>query len=452
MRVCCYLLMGMFLCALPIRSAETNGIDSAKLAFNVKTLGDAYDKVGRRNPAWDEDARRSLTLFAQRRATTNGLSVELEKELTTRLSGAMARKCDDPMIRYLYVRDVFTKTSSAQKSAAAFREMAAALEKSGYPDIRKFYALYWTWHWMREAGSFESEIPAVLTKTTTYLAKALESKELPAFEGDAACDLLLTAVWEDVDDAVWRCYEKLEPALTQHWKNSSWALLIKGRAYLSHAWQARGRGAASTVSAEAGREFDARLGTAAAALEAAWALNPRDSRICLAMLRVDMGHSRGRKHFEMWFQRGMKVAPGNWDLCSAKLEYLRPRWYGSVKEMVDFGRECTMNTNWSGGVRLLLAEAHVKVSQEIVDESKRTAYLDHPRVWADIKFAYEQFFKLYPKEVSYRHSYARYASWCGQWQEVLNQVKLFPYTNYAYFGGLADFNSMVQNAAGQLKK
>jgi len=120
--------------------------------------------------------------------------------------------------------------------------------------------------------------------------------------------------------------------------------------------------------------------------------------------------------------------------------------------MIDFGRECTANTNWSGGVRLMLADAHYEASREIQDKEERAAYWKQPNVWKDVTFAYEQFFKLYPQEVGYRYNYAMYASRCGQWQEFLTQVKLFPSTNYAYFGGMDRFNEMVRYAQEHVKQ
>ena len=170
------------------------------------------------------------------------------------------------------------------------------------------------------------------------------------------------------------------------------------------------------------------------------------------MERVELGQGKGRDQLETWFERGMKIDPVNYDLCYAKLEYFRPRWYGSIKKMIDFGRECTTNTNYTGSVRLMLADAHYEASREIQDDGQRKAYWMGTNVWPDIQFMFEHFFKLYPEEVGYRHKYARYAVRCEQWQEFKNQTKLFPSTNYAHFGGVDRFNQMVNYADGQIKK
>jgi hypothetical protein len=134
-----------------------------------------------------------------------------------------------------------------------------------------------------------------------------------------------------------------------------------------------------------------------------------------------------------------------------KLEYLRPRWYGSIKDMIDFGRQCTQNTNWITTARLLLVDAHYEVSREIQDRRERAAYWKQPEVWPDIKETYDQWFKLYPKDSYLRQYYARYAAWCGHWPEFEAQMKLSSSTNYDIFGGVEQFNRMMQDAQAHRK-
>lgn len=195
-----------------------------------------------------------------------------------------------------------------------------------------------------------------------------------------------------------------------------------------------------------------RLQIAADALEKAWSLNPNDQRICLEMMQVELGQGKGRERLELWFERGMQLDPSNWELCNAKLEYLRPRWYGSIEEMIKFGRECTLNTNYTDYARLMLAEARVQASMEIFDDKARAEYWKSKEVWSDIQFAFEQYFKLFPNDDRYRKNYAKYAGWCGQWPEVLHQVSLFTSTNYEYFGGIDKFNGLVNFARQQVNK
>ncbi len=136
-------------------------------------------------------------------------------------------------------------------------------------------------------------------------------------------------------------------------------------------------------------------------------------------------------------------------ICREKLEYLRPRWYGNIKEMIDFGRECVQNTNWTGGVRLMIVDAHYDVSQEIQDDHERAAYWTQPNVWADIQSAYQQYAKLYPSATAYHEYYPLYAARCGKLDEFLRQIRQAPTTNYNLFGGMDRFNRIMERAEQQ---
>jgi hypothetical protein len=433
-----------------VLGAATNDFDPGALAYNLKTTVGAYAQVGRRNPAWDTDVRKCLTAFAHLRSRTNGTSSEFVDELEKTLPRCAQVQCDDPMIRYLHTRFIYSGGHSDSENASAFQQVATVLQGSDYPAIRKFYADLWAARTLKSADAKSPEITNLLAAASAHLAKALADQDMPPREIDECCDQLMSVPWWP-EPTRWTCYRAFESPLTNRMGQSEVALLAKGRAYLSYGWQARGTGYADTVTDDGWRMLAERLSTAADAFEKAWTLNPRDPRLCLEMMRVELGQQQGRARMELWFQRGMNLAPDGYDLCYEKLEYLRPRWNGSIEEMVKFGRECTKNTNWTGVVRLMLAQAHYEASREIQDRQQRAAYWQQPKVWADVRFAFERFFKLCPDMVGWRHDYARYAYWSGQWQEFLNQTKLFPSTNVAFFGGAERFSQMVRTAQEQAK-
>lgn len=425
--------------------------DSEKLAYNLKTTVHAYESVGKTNVAWDTEAKRGLMAFARLRSVTNSPGFEFIGELKAVLPVLRSKGCDDPLIRYLQARFDVDGTRSAREVADGYQRAASSLEASEYPALRKFYAAAWAYRETREAVAKDPELPSLLNAASTQLAKALDDRSMPVVEADEATEMLLSSFyWANPES--WDCYQRLEPSLTNVWTGTALAERVKGQAYLAYAWQARGSGYADTVSKQGWRLFSERLRTAEESLEAAWKLDPNDVRICLTMVRVELGQGKGLARLDTWFQRGMKLDPSNYALCRAKIEYLRPRWYGSIRKMIEFGRECTFNTNYQGSVRLWLADAHFEASREIQDDQERKAYWQQKDVWPDVKVTFEQFFKLYPEETGYRHNYARYAYRCRQWPEFLNQVKLFPSTNHAYFGGLDLFNQMVEYAERQTRE
>jgi len=431
-------------------AAPAPALDPERLAFNLKTTVESYETVGRTNAAWDAEAKQCLTAFARMRSTTNGVIQGFTEELKGVLPNLQRKRCEDPMIRYLALRFVVSDSQPLDEIASGYQEAARALQGSGYPFLRKFYAALWAYRATRNLDSRSSSLPSLLDTATTNLARALEDRSMPAREADEATETLLSLFpWSD--PARWACYRTLEPVLTRYWSGAAFANLVKGQVHASHAWQARGNGTAKTVSESNWRLFAERLRIAEEALEAAWKLDSGDPRICLEMMRVELGQGKGLARLETWFQRGIRLDPASYDLFYAKIEYLRPRWYGSTREMIDFGRECTFNTNYLGSVRLGLADAHLEASRDIQGDEERQAYWRQKEVWPDVKVTFDQFFKLYPQETGYRHNYARYAYRCGQWQEFLDQVKLFPSTNHAYFGGLDQFHALVDHAEQHLK-
>jgi hypothetical protein len=431
-------------------AASTNPPDPARLKYNLRTTVEAYEKAGHKDPKWDAAATNCLAIFANILSLTNNSDTDSLSNLQKNLSALDEAKCDDPLIHYLYVRYVFAESHPATDNGPAFWQAASALQKSDYPPIRKYYAVIRARNVLREGQARSPELETLWDKGISFLILALDDKSMPEKEADIACDLLISPIWWSYGTR-WELYHKLEPVLTQSWDQTSFAQLMKGQAYLSYAWAARGSGWANTVSAANWKLMAERLDVSAKALDQAWQLNPHDSRICHEMMHVELGQGKGRERLESWFQRGMKVNPADYDLCFDKLEYLRPKWYGSHEQMIAFGRECAMNTNWSGLVPMMLADSHDEVFKELtLDE--QTGYWKRPEVWADIQLSFDRLFKASPNLTEYRQNYSFYAYWAGHWQVFLDQTKLFPWTNYAYFGGEQQYNAMLKTAGEQLKQ
>jgi hypothetical protein len=138
--------------------------------------------------------------------------------------------------------------------------------------------------------------------------------------------------------------------------------------------------------------------------------------------------------------------PNDYDACSAKLNYLQPKWYGSTADMLDFGHECVTNTDWGGTVPLILVDAHWDIYNQFIDPSERANYWKEPEVWADICSAYEQYFLHYPHDSGHIAYYARYAYYAEQWKKLNELLPKVTPENYYLFGGEDQFNEVVQLA------
>jgi thiol-disulfide isomerase/thioredoxin len=420
-----------------------------RLKWNLKTLVDAYQIAGHTNPKWDGPARRALAEFARIRSLCTESNEAWGWIISTNCIAATDAGCDDPMIRYLYIRFCMNQTNSSKAFVDAFYGCAQGLEQSSYPGIRKYYA------WQRAADQvtytygYGTNIPPEILRLGIWqmaernFLGALADRTMPPEEVyDAGHDILET--WKGAKNQYSSLYYTIEKQLPDAWTNVPVILLLKGEAYIEMAWYARGDDYANTVTDKGWKLFGEGLALAENALTNAWNLNPKDKRIPLKMIAVELGLGRGRDRMELWFNRAMAIDPNYYDACSDKLNYLKPKWYGSADDMLAFGRECVENKQWGGNVPLILLDAHYFIQREFVDDSEKTNYWKQPEVWLDIKDAFDRFFEANPDDVGWHHKFAWYAYQCGQWNEFNHQLSLFSSgTNYDYFGGKDKFDQMV---------
>jgi len=428
--------------AAPVNSADV-------IAWNRRTLVEAYRNAGSRNAAWDSAAESALDAFANVRASNSGLTQEAYQQLNASLRKAVGAGCDDPMIAYLHARFVpEAQPSDSIAFAAKVSGIASNLNVSDYPPIRRFYAC------LRAAEASTVTIgpdnklsPRVIYlrySTTTNLIRALDDMTTPPEEIYQAIDQWLPTATRSARQFP-EDMKFIDPVLKK-WPATPIILLTRADCLTSWAWNARGSGFANTVTPQGAKLFDERLTEARALLEAAWAADSSDARIPTKMITVTMGLGLPRNEMETWFQRAMKLDTNNYVACDAKLNYLKPQWFGSVNDMIQFGRQC-VSSPWGGRVPLILVDAHTVAAYRLT-EPEKAQYWKTPSVWKDIQSSFERFFALNPTDSSYRHNYAMHAYHAEQWQTFNRQLPLFATgTNYAYFGGKKTFDAMVAKAA-----
>src|SRR5262249_54222586 len=111
------------------------------LAWNRRTLQEAYDQVGKKDPRWDGLARKTLDLAARL------FSLEIDPQVTFDDVYAAARAavdsgCDDPMLVYLYARtSVGANDPGLEEAIRRARAAARGLAASRYSAMRRAVAL-----------------------------------------------------------------------------------------------------------------------------------------------------------------------------------------------------------------------------------------------------------------------------------------------------------------------
>jgi hypothetical protein len=427
----------------------------SRLEWNLKTLVGAYQDSGNTDPKWDEPVTNALIEFARTRSLSTGTDEDVATVIATNCEAAVKAGCDDPMVRYLYIKFVMSQTNSPKDFSDAFCKVEADMEQSAYPPIRKFYAALRAQQQLYYAfpTNYDRQLAFELAqRINDNLADTVNDKATPPEEVYDACHEGLYQM-SGSDEWYTNCYNRIATPLFANWPKESVSWLVKGEAEVKMAWFARGGGYANTVNDEGWKLFREHLDKAENAFNHAWKLNSKDERIPFNMVQLELGQGKGRDRMELWFQRGMTLRTNYYDLCSRKLYYLAPKWYGSIDDMLEFGRECIQNTNWGGNVPLIMLDVHDSIGGMFTNKEDQANYWRQADVWSDIEAAYKRFFEVNPDATNRYYQYMWYADKCDQFGKILELIPtLTPPIDYDYFGGKDKFDKMVQTAKEHANK
>lgn len=396
---------------------------------------------------WDAAAKACLQEYYPLRSVKNPAPDEIQKRVVPHLKRALVAGCDDPFLQYLSLRFVATDPPRDAKSfAEEFARLVPRMQETGYSDYLKFCV---TLRGSQAIKAAQNNTPPLVHQyrhdSVKYLAQCLADTKMPALQVDEALQLLYDALKLN-SSSLRSALTGLEDSLTKNWSKLAAHHLFKGRVYIKLAWEARGSRYADKVTELGWKGFEENVTLAEKALSEAWTLDPKDSRIPVEMITVELAQGKGRQRMELWFQRAMALDSANLSACNAKRNYLEPKWYGSASEMLAFGRECVASKVWKGRVPLILLDAHEGLAAYIKDPDERKAYWKQAEVWKDVKHAFERFFELNPEQIGWRHNYAKYAYLCEQWDDLNRQLKLLGEVNYDFFGGKPAYDKMVRLA------
>jgi hypothetical protein len=155
-----------------------------------------------------------------------------------------------------------------------------------------------------------------------------------------------------------------QPAWLEEWvsahPDSGIPLLFRGCHGTHWAWQARGRGFASTVDPDAWAVFHSRLVTADQDLARAAALDPRDpcpwAQSLLVARGLSLGLDEGRRRFDEAHRRD----PWNLFACTDMIQLTAKKWSGSHEAMFEFARSASAEAPEGSSVHRVIPLAHVE--------------------------------------------------------------------------------------------
>lgn len=418
---------------------------SDRKAWLLAILRRGYSESAHTNSQWDAPADAAMQAYVTySRVATDDRNFSA---LTNAVLAAAGKGCDDPMIQYMLVRYGLcqsnqTRVNLALASMNVFRSML----QSRYHPLLKFMAGFRAVNAAKDADpKGNRSVPiGFVTSCLEDLARDTNAPREEVFDA--------VSMWVDHSNGIgWAAYvmSDVEDLLQQTWGHEEPFYRLRGQAEIDRAWKARGGDYANTVTDQGWRDFANHLNQAALALETAWQMNPSNAYTAYLMMKVELGQGQGRARMQKWFNRAMNLYTNYYEAAHLMSFYLEPRWYGSDATALAFARSCVSSTNWGGNVPLVLADLHRSLAgyYKLKDSPQ---YWQKPGVWEDVHASYERFFQLNPDNYGYRHDYARAAYLCGQYQQFLAQAKLFPWTNFEYFGGETEFRKMLTRAsAGQ---
>ena len=382
--------------------------------FRGHLIGE-YDKVGHQDPRWDDQARKYLEAAAQYFADEKDHR-DNETDLAVLTAPLESAGCDDPMLRYQIAR-----FGHKQLSPAEIDDVVNGLLQSKYSDFRKLGVLQWA------AEVYPDNGQPRIDKVQNYYRQSIALwpdalKAEPNIPIDIALPWLTDLVERENkgDFPRQQIYDLLDGALAKQLPEESLIRLnVKGVFLVKFAWDARGGGWASSVTGNGWKLFSERLADAEKTLTRCYELYPDDPHAATTMLTVELGQGQGRPRMEEWFARAIKADPGNMAACRAKMWYLAPRWYGSLEDQLEFGRQCLASGRFESRVPLMVIDAHASIAPPApLFSDVPNPYYARPDVWADVSTAYDGYLQQHPTAWRLRAWYAHYAYIGGKWKEA----------------------------------
>lgn len=394
-----------------------------------KTVVEAYEQVGRRDPKWDAKAKEALELVSQSWSDPSSLEPNAGTRIYEIAGEAIAAGCDDPMVMYARARQYDTVVrKSFLDSMRMHWDAADAMKKRGakYPAMRQAFVFARAGQYFAQLKKDHTEVERkdIEGWTALSLARYAEAAKDPTVPESSLveCGEILTEIGRIMAKDRKIAFDRVAAVLAEARPDSNVTLLIKGQVYISYAWDARGGGYANTVTPEGWKLMRERLVEAEVALTRAWEKDPTDAQAPTLMIGVELGQNKGRPSMEKWFRRAMDADPDNNEACEKKMYYLEPKWHGSAEAMLGFGRELLAGGNWDARLPFKLIDAHLTLAG--YEDKEDNTYYKNPAVWKDVQAVYVPCLKRRPKSAIDRSWYAKLACWCGQYGEAKEQFAI----------------------------
>ena len=391
------------------------------LKWVLKNLVEAYKQVGHKDPGWDDLALESLRAYAvwrNKSADRKGDELFIAANSGQK---AMSKGCQDPMVMYV-VAHTTEEIQNKNKREVVFMYMMAGLTMKNYqyPPARKIYAYL-------EGANALIQMDSSAEKTREPVIKFLDDTKalFPELVKDSGftypkwsyCCRRMRECYRGIGEAPEAAHRHVYEALEKAGAGESLLKTIEGDFWIEYAWQARGND--FKVSSEGRRLAKERLENALKVLVEAWHADPKNDMAPSECISAMLYYGGDRNEMEFCFRHAIENSPRYYYYYGHKLYWLEPKWRGSIREMLDFGRECLATQSWDTEIPFILVEAHKAASRYgsgRYHSLPQQSYFRTEGVWPEIKAVYDEFLERYPKDYKRRCEYAYYASLAGDWE------------------------------------
>lgn len=370
----------------------THDYRKASLVYEQRLIGDAYRKIGRRNPAWDDDAIKLLDMLTIRFNNVRfAAPYHSADDTSTRRMVDLAFKpsltrCDDPMV--VYARAIMLRDSDNQvMSEAMLIKMAPLMLQSNYSSRLKYYAIskYLKISDRKRTSEQKKELTTRLYDFfADYLLEPVENPIERRFKAES--------VVEDFDGFKAEYRNQIVARLENAPDVDPWIYnLVLGIHETRLGWEARGTGFAGTVSREGWKGLAEHLAKARAHLEQAIRLEPAYPEPAGAMIPVAMGMGNDECKMRDWFDRAISAQIDYLPAWKNYVYGLYPRWFGSQSDMYEFGRQALATGRFDTAVPMFLLE--------VVDDIKGDRHPGNDEfdltagAWNDIRAVFDGYLK-----------------------------------------------------------
>jgi len=304
--------------------------NKATLTWNLATTLEAYQRVGRRDPRWDEAATKFLDMCAR------GLNKSLTPAQFAEAGQAvLAAGCDDPLITAIVARSL-DAAGQRDQALALSRRAVNGLKTTPYPRCRACNEAVYGVYLLSVAGQ-KDEAATTTLLAIQWLAEGAAEPLVTNGGQRQFLGSLRNAMSRTLKDKQKEIFE----AVRAQTGANPWIVNMTEATYREKlAWSTRGTGLAVDVTEDKWQGFEGNMRRAAECYAEAWRLHPEYPEPASDMIRVAMGGGVETEAPRAWFDRAV-AAQMDYQPAYDALEWaLVPRWGGSVDELYDFGVEC----------------------------------------------------------------------------------------------------------------